>query len=52
MPIMDVSVTPVPQFRPPIGGGSLPYYLLNTPLEGLLIPAALWLSARNPKRRR
>jgi hypothetical protein len=38
MPIMDVSITPAPQFRPPIGGGSLPYYLLNTPLEGAAYP--------------
>jgi len=57
MPIMDVSITHAPQFfadlvRPPIGDAeALPYYLLNTPLEWLLIPAALLLNARIPKRR-
>ena len=57
MPIMDVSITHAPQFfadlvRPPIGGAeALPYYLLNTPLEWLLIPATLLLNARIPKRR-
>ena len=57
MPIMDVSITHAPQFfadlvRPPIGDAeALPYYLLNTPLEWLLIPAALVLNARIPKRR-
>ena len=57
MPIMDVSITHAPQFfadlvRPPIGDAeALPYYLLNTPLEWLLIPAALLLNARIPERR-
>jgi hypothetical protein len=57
MPIMDVSITRAPQFfadlvRPPIGDAeALPYYLLNTPLEWLLIPAALLLNAPIPKRR-
>jgi hypothetical protein len=57
MPIMDVSITHAPQFfadlvRSPIGDAeALPYYLLNTPLEWLLIPAALLLNARIPKRR-
>ena len=57
MPIMDLSITHAPQFfadlvRPPIGDAeALPYYLLNTPLEWLLIPAALLLNARIPKRR-
>jgi hypothetical protein len=57
MPIMDVSITHAPQFfadlvRPPIGDAeALPYYLLNTPLEWLLIPAALLLNARIPQRR-
>jgi hypothetical protein len=57
MPIMDLTVAAAPQFfadlvRPPIGDAeALPYYLLNTPLEWLLIPAALLLNARIPKRR-
>jgi hypothetical protein len=57
MPIMDVSITHAPQFfadlvRPPIGDAeALPYYLLNTPLEWLLVPAALLLNARIPERR-
>ena len=57
MPIMDVSIAHAPQFfadlvRPPIGDAeALPYYLLNTPMEWLLIPAALLLNARIPRRR-
>jgi hypothetical protein len=57
MPIMDLTVNHAPQFfadlvRPPIGDAeALPYYLLNTPLEWLLIPTALLLNARIPKRR-
>ena len=38
--------------RPPIGDAeALPCYLLNTPLERLLIPAALLLDEQIPKRR-
>lgn len=50
MLIMDASVSEAPQFfadlvRPPIGDAeALPYYLLNTPLEWLLVPAALLLN--------
>jgi hypothetical protein len=57
MPIMDLTVAKAPQFfadlvRSPIGDAeALPYYLLNTPMEWLLIPAALLLNARIPKRR-
>ena len=56
MPIMAVSVDRAPQFfadlvRPPVGDAeALPFYLLNTPLEWLLIPAALVLNAWIPKR--
>jgi hypothetical protein len=58
MPIMAVSVDGAPQFfadlvRPPVGDAeALPFYLLNTPLEWLLIPAALLLNAWIPKRRK
>jgi hypothetical protein len=57
MPIMDLTVAQAPQFfadlvRPPIGDAeALPYYLLNTPMEWLLIPGALLVNARIPTRR-
>ena len=51
---MAVSVDRAPQFfadllRPPVGDAEA-RYLLNTPLEWLLIPAALVLNAWIPKR--
>jgi hypothetical protein len=58
MPIMAVSVDRAPQFfaglvRPPVANAeALPFYLLNTPLEWLLIPAALLLNAWIPKRQK
>ena len=58
MPIMAVSVDRAPQFfadlvRPPVGDAeALPFYLLNTPLEWLLIPAAVLLNAWIPKRQK
>ena len=58
MPIMAVSVDRAPQFfadlvRPPVGDAeALPFYLLNTPLEWLLIPAALLLNVWIPTRRK
>jgi hypothetical protein len=58
MPIMAVSVDRAPQFfadlvRPPVGDAeALPFYLLNTPLEWLLIPAAVLLNALIPKRQK
>jgi hypothetical protein len=58
MPIMAVSVDRAPQFfadlvRPPVGDAeALPFYLLNTPLEWLLIPAALVLNAWIPTRQK
>jgi len=58
MPIMALSVDRAPQFfadlvRPPVGDAeALPFYLLNTPLEWLLIPAAVLLNAWIPKRQK
>jgi hypothetical protein len=58
MPIMDISIDQAPQFfadlvRPPIGDAeALPYYVVNTSLEWLLIPAALVLNGWIPKRQR
>ena len=55
MPIMAVSVDRAPQsfadlLRPPVGDAEATFHLLNTPLEWLLIPAALVLNAWIPKR--
>jgi hypothetical protein len=58
MPIMALSVDRAPQFfadlvRPPVGDAeALPFYLLNTPLEWLLIPTAVLLNAWIPKRQK
>jgi hypothetical protein len=56
--IMDASVDRVPQFfadlvRPPIGDAeAVPFYVLNTSLEWLLIPAVVLLNAWIPKRQK
>jgi MFS family permease len=56
--VMQAALTEAPSFfaelvRPPIGDAIvLPFYLLNTPLEWLLVPATLLLTWRVPPQRR
>jgi hypothetical protein len=56
--VMQAALTEAPSFfaelvRPPIGDAIvLPFYLLNTPVEWLLVPATLLLTWRVPRQRR
>jgi hypothetical protein len=56
--VMEVALSEAPLFfaelvRPPIGDAIvLPFYLLNTPLEWLLVPGTLLLTWRVPRQRR
>jgi hypothetical protein len=56
--VMQAALSEAPSFfaelvRPPIGDAiMLPFYLLNTPLEWLLVPATLLLTWRVPRQRR